>query len=140
MRTSRPPPLPRSGRGPVLLGLDDHIERRRGKCISAKRIYRAPVRSSKGHFFKASGLGWLSLRLLVPIPWAGRVWALPFLTALAPSERYSQERDRRHKALTDWAGQLILQARRWMPERTLVLVATAVSPLSNSSPASSGRT
>src|SRR5215210_2511255 len=109
--------------GPVLLGLDDHIERRRGKCISAKGIYRDPVRSSKGHFVKASGLRWLSLMLLVPIPWAGRGWALPFLTALAPSERYSQERGRRHKKLTDWARQLVLQARRWMPGRTLVLVA-----------------
>jgi DDE superfamily endonuclease len=109
--------------GPVLLGLDDHIERRRGKRIGAKGIYRDPVRSSKGHFVKASGLRWLSLMLLVPIPWAGRVWALPFLTALAPSERHSREQGRRHKALTDWARQLVLQARRWMPERALVLVA-----------------
>jgi DDE superfamily endonuclease len=110
-------------KGPVLLGLDDHIERRRGKCISAKGIYRDPVRSSKGHFVKASGLRWLSLMLLVPIAWAGRVWALPFLTALAPSERYSRDRGRRHKTLTDRARQLVLQARRWLPERTLVLVA-----------------
>ena len=110
-------------KGPVLLGLDDSIERRRGHCISAKGIYRDPVRSSKGHFVKASGLRWLSLMLLVPISWAGRVWALPFLTALAPSERYSREHGRRHKTLTDWARQLVLQARRWMPERTLVLVA-----------------
>ncbi len=109
--------------GPVLLGLDDSIERRRGKRISAKGIYRDPVRSSKGHFVKASGLRWLSLMLLVPIPWAGRVWALPFLTALAPSERYGREHGRRHKKLTDWARQLVLQARRWMPRRTLVLVA-----------------
>src|SRR3982750_4796701 len=109
--------------GPVLLGLDDHIERRRGKCIRAKGIYRDPVRSSKGHFVKASGLRWLSLMLLVPIPWAGRVWALPFLTVLAPSERYRRERGRRHKTLTDWARQVVLQARRWMPERALVLVA-----------------
>ena len=110
-------------KGPVLLGLDDTIERRRGKRISAKGIYRDPVRSSKGHFVKASGLRWLSLMLLVPISWAGRVWALPFLTALAPSERYSREHGRRHKKLTDWARQLVLQARRWVPERTLVLVA-----------------
>src|SRR3954462_8941198 len=110
-------------RGPVILGLDDTIEHRRGKRIGAKGIYRDPVRSSKGHFVKASGLRWLSLMLLVPIPWAGRVWALPFLTALAPSERYNQERGRRHKKLTDWARQLVLQARRWMPERTLILVA-----------------
>src|SRR3954468_2382006 len=110
-------------KGPVLLGLDDSIERRRGQCISAKGIYRDPVRSSKGHFVKVSGLRWLSLMLLVPISWAGRVWALPFLTALAPSERYSREHGRRHKTLTDWARQMVLQARRWMPERTLILVA-----------------
>src|SRR5881227_4008117 len=109
--------------GPVVLGIDDTIERRRGKRISAKGIYHDPVRSSHGHFVKASGLRWLSLMLLVPIPWAGRVWALPFLTALAPSERYSREHRKRHKKLTDWARQLVLQARRWMPERPLVLVA-----------------
>src|SRR5215211_3963579 len=109
-------------RGPVLLGLDDTIERRRGKRIRAKGIYRDPVRSSKGHFVKASGLRWLGLMLLVPVPWAGRVWALPFLTTLAPSERYCRERGRRHKKLTDWGRQLVLQARRWMPGRRLVLV------------------
>ncbi len=108
--------------GPVLLGLDDTIERRRGKRISAKGIYRDPVRSSHGHFVKASGLRWLSLMLLVPISWAGRVWALPFLTTLAPSERYCRKHGRQHKKLTDWGRQLVLQARRWMPERQVVLV------------------
>ena len=108
--------------GPIVLGIDDTIERRRGKCIAAKGIYRDPVRSSHGHFVKASGLRWLSLMLLAPIPWAGRVWALPFLTALAPSERYCQERGRHHKKLTDWARQLVLQARRWLPGRQLVVV------------------
>jgi DDE superfamily endonuclease len=109
--------------GPVVLGLDDTIERRRGKRIAAKGIYRDPVRSSHRHFVKASGLRWLGLMLLVPIPWAGRVWALPFLTALAPSERSCRERRRRHKKLTDWGRQMALQARRWLPGRELVLVA-----------------
>jgi DDE superfamily endonuclease len=109
--------------GPVVLGLDDTIERRRGKRIAAKGLYRDPVRSSHRHFVKASGLRWLGLMLLVPIPWARRVWALPFLTALAPSERYCRERGRRHKKLTDWGRQLVLQARRWLPRRELVLVA-----------------
>ncbi|WP_043344574.1 IS701 family transposase [Belnapia moabensis] len=108
--------------GPVLLGLDDTIERRRGKRISAKGIYRDPVRSSHGHFVKASGLRWLSLMLLVPMSWAGRVWALPFLTTLAPSERYCRERGQRHKKLTDWGRQLVLQARGWMLGRRLVVV------------------
>jgi DDE superfamily endonuclease len=78
--------------GPVLLGVDDTIERRRGKRISAKGIYRGPMRSSKSFFVKTSGLRWLSLMLLAPIAWAGRVWALPFLTVLAPSTRYCRER------------------------------------------------
>ena len=76
--------------GPVLLGADDSIERRRGKQISAKGIYRDPVRSSRSFFVKTSGLRWLSLMLLSPVPWAGRVWALPFLTVLAPSQRYCE--------------------------------------------------
>ena len=110
-------------KGPVVLGIDDTIERRRGKRIAAKGIYRDPVRSSHGHFVKASGLRWLSLMLLAPIPWAERTWALPFLTALAHSERYCQKRGRRHKKLTDWGRQLVLQARRWLPGRELVVVA-----------------
>jgi hypothetical protein len=108
--------------GPVVLGIDDTIERRRGKRIRAKGIYRDPVRSSTSHFVKASGLRWLSLMLLAPVPWLGRVWALPFLTALAPSERYCRERGRRHKKLTDWARQMALQARRWLPGREIVLL------------------
>lgn len=108
--------------GPVILGIDDTIERRRGKRISAKGIYRDPVRSSKGHFVKASGLRWLSLMLLAPIPWTGRIWALPFLTALAPSKRSCRERGKRHKKLTDWARQMALQVRRWLPGREIVLL------------------
>ena len=109
--------------GPLLVGIDETIERRRGKRIAAKGIYRDPVRSSHAHFVKASGLRWICLMLLVPIPWAGRVWALPFLTALAPSERYDQERGRRHKTLVDWARQMLLVVRRWWPDRALIAVA-----------------
>src|SRR4051794_6375155 len=111
--------------GPVILGLDDTIERRRGKHIKAKGIYRDPVRSSDAHFVKASGLRWISLMLLAPIPWAARTWALPVLTALAPSERYDREHARRHQALPDWARQLLCVVRRWWPERTIVAVAAS---------------
>ncbi|MGB8644988.1 MAG: transposase [Anaerolineae bacterium] len=111
--------------GTIVLGLDDTIERRRGAKIKAKGIYRDPVRSSHSHFVKASGLRWLSLMLLVPIPWSHRVWALPFLTVLAPSERYYQNRKRTSKKLTDWARQVLRQARRWLPGRRIVVVADA---------------
>jgi DDE superfamily endonuclease len=109
--------------GPILVGLDDTIERRWGKQIQARGIYRDPVRSSRSHFVKTSGLRWLSLMLLAEVPWAGRVWALPFLSVLAPSERYHQKRHKRHKTLPEWGRQMLLQLRRWVPERSLVLVA-----------------
>src|SRR5918997_380647 len=83
-------------------------------------IYRDPVRSS--HFVKASGLRWLCVMLLAPIPWAGCVWALPFLTVLAPSERYATERGHRHKKLTDWARQALLRTVRWLPGRRVIAV------------------
>ena len=70
--------------GPRVFGLDDTVERRWGRRIQARGIYRDPVRSSHGHFVWASGLRWLSLALLAPVPWAGRIWALPFFTALVP--------------------------------------------------------
>jgi len=108
---------------PVVVGIDEHLERRRGAKIAAKGIYRDPVRSSKEFFVKTSGLRWISMQLLAPIPWAQRVWALPFLTVLAPSERYHQKRGKRHKTLTDWGRQMILQLRRWLPDRALVVVA-----------------
>lgn len=109
--------------GPIVIGLDDTIERRWGKRIEARGIYRDPVRSSESHFVKASGLRWLSMMLLVPIPWAQRVWALPFFTVLAPSERYHQAQQKRHKRLTDWGRQMTKQVRHWVPARPLVVVA-----------------
>ena len=109
--------------GPLVIGLDDTLERRRGTKITAKGIDRDPVRSSHSHFVKASGLRWLSLMLLAPVPFAGATWALPFLTVLAPSERFHQERGTRHKTLLDWGRQMLLQVRRWLPERRIIAVA-----------------
>lgn len=109
--------------GTVVLGMDETIERRWGKRIAARGIYRDPVRSSHEHVVKASGLRWISLMLLVPIPWAQRVWALPFLSVLAPSERYHETCGKRHKTLSEWARQMLKQVRRWLPMREIVVVA-----------------
>ncbi len=58
--------------GPVVIGTGDTIERRWGAKIKARGIYRDPVRSSKGHFVKTSGLRWLSLMVVAPISWSSR--------------------------------------------------------------------
>jgi hypothetical protein len=110
-------------RGIVVFGLDDTIERRRGEQITAKGIYRDPVRSSHTHVVKASGLRWLACMLLTPLSWADRVWALPFLTALCPSERFYEQRGRRHQPLTARAWQMMRLVVRWLPGREIVFVA-----------------
>ncbi len=108
--------------GPLVVGIDETIERRRGSKIAAAGVYRDPVRSSHSHFVKVNGLRWICLQLLVPIPWANHIWALPFLTALAPSERFALRRQRRFKPITVWARQLIRLVHRWQPDRRLVIV------------------
>jgi hypothetical protein len=104
----------------IVLGADDTVERRCGRKIAAKGCYRDAVRSSHSHVIRCFGLKWVSMMLLVPVPWSRRVWALPFLTALCwPADQDSQ---RRHKTSIDWVRQMMKQVRRWLPERQLVLV------------------
>ena len=89
------------GDGPLVFGVRsltnrETLERRRGSKIKARGIYRDAVRSSRHQLVKASGLRCISLMWLGQVPWAGRHWALPVLTVLAPSSRYYQQQGRRH--------------------------------------------
>jgi hypothetical protein len=104
----------------IVLGADDTVERRSGRKIKAKGCYRDAVRSSKKHVVKCFGLKWVTMMLLVPVPWSRRVWALPFLTVLCwpPKSRHK----RRHKTSVDWVRQMMQQVRRWLPQQLLVLV------------------
>lgn len=108
---------------PVILGIDETLERRRGAKIAAKGLYRDNARSSKTLHVKSHGLRWISMMLLCSVPWASRVWALPFFTVLVPSEKFCTARGRRYKRLSHWGRQMILQVRRWIRHRRLVLVA-----------------
>ena len=103
--------------GPIVLGADDTLERRRGEQIKARGYFRDAVRSSSSRKVIASGLRWLTIMLVTPIPFAQRVWALPFLTLLAPAASQSG------KTLTDQLRQGLAQVRRWLPDRLIVCVA-----------------
>jgi DDE superfamily endonuclease len=104
----------------IVLGADDTVERRSGRQIRAKGCYRDAVRSSHKQVIRCFGLKWVSMMLLVPIPWSRRVWALPCLTAVCwPAEPSVR---RRHTTSVDWVRQMMKQVRRWLPGRRLVLV------------------
>lgn len=107
---------------PVVLGADETLERRGGRKIKAKGIFRDAVRSSRQHTVYCAGLRWISMMVLVPVPWSSRAWALPFLTVLAPSKTTNERNGQRHKTSIDWIGQMSAAVRRWLPERALVLV------------------
>ena len=107
---------------PLVIAADETLERRGGKKIRAKGVFRDAVRSSKKHLVYSFGLRWVSLMLLLPVPWSRRVWALPFLTVLAPSPKTKAAQGKRHKTSIDWIGQMIGVVRRWHPTRAVVLV------------------
>jgi hypothetical protein len=107
---------------PLIVTADETLERRQGDKIKVKSVFRDAVRSSKKHTVTSYGLRWVSMALLVPVPWSSRVWALPFLTVLAPSKKTNSANGKRHKTSIDWVMQMISQVRRWFPNRKLILV------------------
>jgi len=107
---------------PVEIVVDETIERRKGARIKAKGRYRDAVRSTKDTVVKCYGLKWISLMLLVPLPWSTRPWALPFLTLLAPSERANLHAKRRHKTTVDWTLQAVKVITRWLGGRRWTLI------------------
>ena len=109
--------------GPIVLFVDETLERRRGKKIKAKGYYRDAVRSSKSQVVKASGLKWLVMALSIRLPFIPRALALPFLSVLEFSKKYDEQLKRRHKTTLRWTGQMICQVRRWVGKtKQLILV------------------
>ena len=108
---------------PVVVGLDETLERRRGAKISVKGLYRDHARSSRSIRVSSQGIRWISLMLLTPVGWAKRVWALPFLTVLVPSAAHCAKHGRRYKTLAHWGRLAIVQVGRWLGNRRLVVVA-----------------
>lgn len=108
--------------GGLTLAIDETLERRWGPMISKRSHHRDPVASSRSQLVVASGLRWIVLAAVVAVPWSGRPWALPFLSALAPSAKVDARDGRRHHTLVQRARQMIGAVRRWLPGVALTLV------------------
>ena len=65
---------------PLLIGLDEMLERRFGKRITQKGLYHDAARSLPEKNAFSVGLQWLSMMLVMPLPFSSRQWALPFFT------------------------------------------------------------
>jgi hypothetical protein len=106
---------------PLLIVVDDTIERRNGKKIKAKGCYRDACRSSEKNIVKCYGLKWVCLMLIVPLPWCRRPWALPFMTLLAPSKKSNEKAGKPHRTSIDWTVFAIRIICRWL-QRPWVLI------------------
>lgn len=106
---------------PILIVVDDTIERRSGKKIKAKGCYRDACRSTQKLVIKCFGLKWICLMLIVPLPWCTRPWALPFMTILAPSKKANEARNKKHKTAVDWAIVSTRVISRWL-KRSWIMI------------------
>jgi len=106
---------------PLIIVVDETIERRKGPNIKAKGCYRDAVRSTHKKVITCFGLKWVAMMIIIFVPWAKRPWALPFLTVLATSETCNEANGKRHKTTVDQTCLMIKQVRRQIPDRTIVL-------------------
>ena len=107
---------------PIVILVDETIERRKGVKIKAKGKYRDAVRSSQSTIVKCWGLNWICFMILIPVPWSKRPWALPFLTLLAPSEQANEKMGKTHKTTVDWTILGVKLISRWLKSATWILV------------------
>ena len=107
---------------PLVIAVDETLERRKGARIAAKGMYRDAVRSSRSKVVTCLGLQWICMALLVPVPWSPRPWALPFLTLLAPSARANEAAGKRHRTVVDWTIVMVRLVSRWLGRRRWVLI------------------
>ena len=107
---------------PLLLAVDETLERRRGPKIKYKGWFRDPIRSTVNHVSKSLGIRWICLAILVPVPWSQRLWALPFMTIPALGPKTSDKLKKRHRTIVDWAMIMIEKVRTWQPDREIALI------------------
>src|SRR5947209_16269450 len=108
--------------GTIEIVIDETLERRWGRKINKRGQWRDSLRSSKKRSVSTSGLRWVTMALVVTLPWTKRHWALPFLSVLATTPKVSERLKRRHKTLARLAQQMVMRVRRWLPEVAIKVI------------------
>ena len=108
--------------GAVEIVMDETLERRWGPKISKRGHWRDSLLSSKERSVSSPGLRWVTMALVVPLPWTNLRWALPFLSVLATTPKVSEALNKRHKTLARLAEQMVKVVRRWLPNVTIKVI------------------
>src|SRR2546430_7183042 len=108
--------------GSVEIVIDETLERRWGSKISKRGHWRDSLRSSKKRSVSTSGLRWVTMALVVSLPWTKQHWALPFLSVLATTPKVSEALGKRHKTIARIAQQMVMVVRRWLPDVSIKVI------------------
>ena len=106
---------------PLLVAMDETVERRSGRRIKAVGCYRDACRSTHNLVIKCFGLKWLCAALIVKLPWSNRYWALPFMTVLCNSKKHDEQKGIQHKSSIDKAIQLVNIISNWLSRNWILL-------------------
>jgi hypothetical protein len=107
---------------PLILLVDETLERRQGKRIAYQSWFRDPVRSEGARKVHCRGIRWLCACLLVPVPWSTRPWALPFFVVPVLAAKVCQRLGKRPRSHIGWTQLLVTRLARWFPGRPLLVV------------------
>jgi hypothetical protein len=107
---------------PLVIVVDETVERRRGKRIAYQSWFRDPVRSEGARKVHCRGIRWLCACLLVRVPWSARPWALPFFVVPVLAAKVCQRLGKRPRSHVGWTQVLVSRLERWFPGRPILLV------------------
>jgi len=66
---------------PLVVAVDDTLERRFGRRVDHKGRYHDAVHSRPGHPITTTGIRWLCCAAILQLPWSSRAWALGCLVS-----------------------------------------------------------
>jgi hypothetical protein len=106
---------------PVVIIADETLERRQGRKIKYKSIYRDAVRSTQKRVVLSMGIRWLCLSVVATVPWSRRPWALPFLLMPTLSEKACERLGKKYRGNVGWMRVLLPRIKRWLPGREMIV-------------------
>ena len=107
---------------PLVILLDETLERRRGRRIEYQSWFRDPVRSEGSRKVHCRGIRWLCACLLVRVPWSTRPWALPFFVVPVLAKKVCERLGKAPRSHVGWSQVLVTRLERWVPRRPVLLV------------------
>lgn len=108
--------------GPLRLLLDDTLCHHKGPKVFGLGCHLDAVRSTRKTRCFAFGHVWVTLAVLVRVPFSSRQWALPILFRLYRTQADNQAQGLAHQTKTLLARQMLQQVLHWLPDMPLELV------------------